>query len=320
MFKKIYKQIEKFDTIVIVRHIGVDPDALASQIALRDSIRLTFPKKKVVAIGSSSVRFGYFPSLDKIESFDNCLLIIVDTPDKKRIDYSFNDNILYSIKIDHHPLIEKICDLEYIDDTASSASQIILELINSTNLKMNQSIAETLFIGMASDTNRFLFNSCDSKTFNMVSLLLKEYPLNIQDLYSNLYMRPLNEIRLQGYIAQNMIVTENGLGYIYISNDILTKFQVDSGSSGNLVNNFNYIDEVIVWAIVTEDVKNKIFKLNVRSRGPIINTICEKYNGGGHKFASGARIPTKEEAGSLIKDLDYVCSKYIEGAKDNENK
>ena len=33
MLKEIFKQIKKYDNIVIARHIGVDPDALASQIA-----------------------------------------------------------------------------------------------------------------------------------------------------------------------------------------------------------------------------------------------------------------------------------------------
>lgn len=46
MYKLIYKEIKKFKTIVIARHVGVDPDAMASQIALRDSIRETFPDKK----------------------------------------------------------------------------------------------------------------------------------------------------------------------------------------------------------------------------------------------------------------------------------
>lgn len=311
MYKDIYKLIKKFDAIIIVRHIGVDPDALASQIALRDSIRLTFPEKKVYARGNSSVRFDYFPKLDKVEETNNALLIVVDTPDKKRVDYNWNDNYKYSIKIDHHPYIETFCDLEYINDSASSASELVLELINATKLGINKTIAETLFLGMVSDTNRFLFNSCTSNTFTLISKLLEEYKLDIQSLYKNLYMRPLNEIRLQGYIAQNMIVTENGLAYIKITNDILNKFQVDSGSAGNMVNHFNYIEEILVWVTVTEDVKNNLVKLNIRSRGPIINTAAEKYSGGGHKFASGARVPTMAEADSLVEDLDNVCKKYI---------
>ena len=50
MFKEIYKKIEEFDTIVIARHIGVDPDALASQLALRDSIKLTFPLTLIISL------------------------------------------------------------------------------------------------------------------------------------------------------------------------------------------------------------------------------------------------------------------------------
>ena len=46
MYKQIYKYLKKYDNIVIARHIGVDPDAMASQVALRDSIKLTFPEKK----------------------------------------------------------------------------------------------------------------------------------------------------------------------------------------------------------------------------------------------------------------------------------
>lgn len=311
MFKEIYKRIKKFDAIIIVRHIGVDPDALASQIALRDSIRLTFPEKKVYAWGNSSVKFDYFPKLDKIIEVENALLIVVDTPDKKRVDFNWEPKIKYSIKIDHHPYIEKFCDIELIDDCASSASELILELINSTGLKINKNIAETLFLGIVSDTNRFLFNSSTSKTFLLISNMLKKFDLDIQSLYKNLYMRPISEIRLQGYISQNMTITENGLGYIKLTNDILNKFQVDVGSAGNMVNHFNYINELLVWITVSQDTKNNIFKINIRSRGPIINSIAERYSGGGHKFASGARVPTMAEVDDLIEDLDRACELFI---------
>ena len=58
MFNKIYEKIKEYDNIVIARHIGVDPDAMCSQIALRDSIKLTFPKKNVIAVGSGSSKFN----------------------------------------------------------------------------------------------------------------------------------------------------------------------------------------------------------------------------------------------------------------------
>ena len=321
MFKKIYKEIKKYKTIVIARHIGVDPDALASGLALKESIKLTFPNKNVYAVGNGSSKFSYMGKLDKLEDYENFLLIVLDTPDKKRIDYKDYSKADSIIKIDHHPFIESFGGLEYIDDKASSTCEILMELLQKTKLKCNEEIAKLLYYGLVSDSNRFLFDSSTSKTFNLVSTYLAKYPLKLSSIYTNLYLRPLKEVRLEGYISLNMKVTENGVAYIILTNDIITKFKADSASAGNMINNFNFIDEVLVWIIVTEDLKNNNVRVNIRSRGPEINKVAEKYNGGGHAMASGARLSSIEEAESLISDIDYVTEVYIKKvmSKDENN-
>mgnify|MGYP003307149948 FL=1 len=310
MLEKIYKKIEEFDTIVIARHVGVDPDALASQLALRDSIKLTFPNKKVMAIGTGSAKFFHIGKLDKLEKVNNALLIVVDTPDKRRVDSVDFSQFSYMIKIDHHPFVEEFCDLEYIEDTASSASEIIMNLILNTDLQCDKSIAETLYLGLVSDSNRFLFDSCTSHTFGLVSIFLDKYNFELSEVYKKLYMRPMNEVRLEGYIALNMNVTKNGLGYIQITNEVINQFEVDSASAGNMVNNFNFINEMLVWATLTEDIKNDQIRVSIRSRGPEINQIAEKFNGGGHKFASGVKLKNFDEAMLLMKELDKVLEEY----------
>lgn len=313
MFLEIFNKIKEYNTIVICRHTGVDPDALCSQIGLRDSIKLTFPEKKVLAIGTGSSKFTKLGKLDKIEKVENALLIVTDTPDIKRIDSADFSQFSCIIKIDHHPFIEKYADLEYIDDRKSSVCEIIMNLIEETPLECNSLIAQTLYMGLVSDSNRFLFNSCDSDTFATVARLLKAYPFNLQEQYEKLYSRPLSEVRLEGFIATNMVVTENGLSYTYINNDVIVKYGVDSASAGNMINNFNYIDEVIVWATITEDVKNNQFRVSIRSRGPEVNKLAEKYNGGGHKMASGVKLSTLEEAFKLIEELDLLLEIYNRG-------
>ena len=84
-----------------------------------------------------------------------------------------------------------------------------------------------------------------------------------------------------------------------------------------MIGNFNYIDGVYVWLFVTEDVKNGNFRVSIRSRGPIINSIAEKYNGGGHKFAAGSKLFDITVANQLIKDLDELCLKYKKTLEDN---
>lgn len=310
MFKEIYKKIEEYDTIVIARHIGVDPDALASQLALRDSIKLTFPNKKVSAIGTGSAKFYSIGRLDKLEKVNNALLIVLDTPDQRRVDSVDFSQFAYMIKIDHHPFVEEFCNLEYIEDTASSTAEIIMNLIMNTDLECDKNIAETLYIGLASDSNRFLFDSCTSKTFGLVSIFLEKYNFELSEVYKKLYLRPMNEVRLEGYIALNMTVTDNGLGYIKITNEVLNNLEVDSASAGNMINNFNFIKEVLVWATITEDVKNDQIRVSIRSRGPEINEVAEKFNGGGHKFASGAKLKSFDDAMQLMKELDECLVEY----------
>lgn len=311
MYKKIFKEIKKYDTIVIARHIGVDPDAMASQIALRDSIKLTFPEKRVLAVGTGSAKFRYIGALDKLENINDALLIVTDTPDKRRVDIASFDGFSEMIKIDHHPFIEKFCDIELIEDDRSSAAEIIMELIKDTKLLCNENIARTLFIGLASDSNRFLFNSCSANTFKLVGEYLEEYKFDMYDIYQQMYARPLKEVRLEGYISENMEVTKHGVGYMKVSDEIINKFEADSASAGNVVNNFNFIEGVYVWLTITEDVKNEYYRISIRSRGPEINQVAEKYHGGGHKFASGVKLQTMEEAMLLVEDLDKALEKYL---------
>ena len=311
MYKKIFKEIKKYDTIVIARHIGVDPDAMASQIALRDSIKLTFPEKRVLAIGTGSAKFRYIGNLDKLENINDALLIVVDTPDKRRVDITSFDGFSEMIKIYHHPFIEKFCDIELIEDDRSSAAEIIMELIKDTKLLCNENIARTLFIGLASDSNRFLFNSCSANTFKLVGEYLEEYKFDMYDIYQQMYARPLKEVRLEGYMSENMEVTKHGVGYMKVSDEIINKFEADSASAGNVVNNFNFIEGVYIWLTITEDVKNEYYRISIRSRGPEINQVAEKYHGGGHKFASGVKLQTIQEAMLLVEDLDKALEKYL---------
>ncbi len=317
MLDDIYKLIEKFEVIVLARHVGPDPDAMASTMALKDSILYTFKDKKVYNVGSGSSRFTYFGKLDRIENPKNALLIVLDTPDIRRIDGITLTDYEKIVKIDHHPFVEKFADIEYINDKSSSASELVLDLINETPLKMNEDIASKIYLGIVSDTNRFMFNNSTGDTFNKVAKLIDEYKLEIDKLYIPLYLRPINEVRLEGYIGLNLNITKNGVGYIKLTKDLLEQFAVDAASPGNMVNNFNYINEVLVWVFFTEDVKNENIRVSARSRGPVINSLLSKYNGGGHKYASGARIKTMDDTDPIIDDLDFLCKKYKEEVGEN---
>jgi len=313
LYKQIKKEIKKYDDIVIVRHIGADPDALGSQLGLKELIKLNFPEKNVVALGNPASRFKYMGTLDRDVDMDygKALLIVLDTPDVKRIDINVDINkFAYIIKIDHHPFVEKYASIEVMDEDASSSSQLITEFILANKLKVNDAIVRYLYTGIVSDTDRFLHDYTSNRTFELVNFLLENSNFKVTSVYEPLYMRPLEEIRFQGYIYQNMEVTDNGLAYIKITDDLMKEYKVDSASAGNMINELKFIDKIIVWVFFSEDTKSNLIRANIRSRGPYINELATIYGGGGHKYASGARLTSWKQVDNMIEDLDNLVKDF----------
>lgn len=312
--KKILKQIKKHNIIVITRHVGADPDAHGSSIGLKEIILENFPNKNVYVAANVATRFKYFGTSDKLpEDVSDCLLIITDTPNKIRVDGVDVDKFKYKIKIDHHPFIEEFCDIEWIDDTASSASQMIIEFALNCNLKIPTQAAEKLYIGVVADTGRFLYNYTSTKTFDLVSSLIKKTNIDFTSLYPQLYLRSLNEVKFSGYIASNLTLTDNKVAYIKLDDETLKKHNVDVSTAGKLINDFDNIEEILVIALCSEDLANNYIKCSIRSRGPIINEVASIYNGGGHVLSSGARPKDFTEVDKMISELDDICKDYIGG-------
>lgn len=314
MYKEIYKAIKKYDEIVIARHTGADIDALGSQLAMQEIIKETFPEKKVYVIGAYSSKFKFVGQLDREEDLklENPLLIVLDTPKTSRIDTLDLSKYSFKIKIDHHPLEEKFGDIELVNDKSSSACEVVIDLCNNTKLKMNKIAAERLFMGIVSDTNRFMYPSTSYETMNKAAKLIEEYGVNPPELYEKMYLRDLVELRFEGYMLQNLKVTKNKVAYIKITDEIQKEFNVDAATPGNMIGSLSYINDFIVWVTFSEDKKQNLVRVSIRSRAPVINTIAMQYNGGGHKLASGVRLPDFTLSDALIDDLDKLCKEYLE--------
>ena len=317
MYKKIIKIIKKYDKIVLARHISPDPDAIASQIALRDSIKLTFPNKEIYAVGAGVHKFKYLGALDKpdLSTLNNSLLIVLDVPNFYRVDGINGLEYDAILKIDHHPAEDIVGDVDWTDSTKSSTCEMIAELLLYSPLAMDTKIAEDLYVGMVFDSDRFLLPNTSAETLKTAYELVKTSNINFVNLYDNLYERSINEEKFRAYLINNIEITENRFGFIFVPSEDLKKFNVEPTSVSNQVNDFYFIKELMCWMFVVYDERNDIYKANIRSRGPVINEVATKYNGGGHKFASGCRTSDYKVIEALAKDLDATCKKY----NDEEN-
>ena len=170
MEEEILKLINKYNKIIIARHIGGDPDALGSTFALKEIIKNNFQNKEVYVTGTPISKFKFFGIHDKInnEIIKDSLLIVLDTPDIKRIDgvdIKEFDNI---IKIDHHPELDFYTDYKIIDALSSSTCELIAKLCFKLNFSIPTKAAENLFMGIVADTNRFLFQCSSYETYSII--------------------------------------------------------------------------------------------------------------------------------------------------------
>src|SRR5699024_2393302 len=310
--KQIIDEIVANDTIIIHRHVRPDPDALGSQCGLKAMILASFPKKQVYVVGEDEPSLAFMATMDEISDdlYEDALVIVCDTANTERIDddrYRLGKKL---IKIDHHPNNEPYGDLVWVDTHASSTSEMIYELYEAGKIEhfeINDAFAKLIYGGIVGDTGRFLFPSTTNKTFQYAAQLIN-YDFDRQALYDRMYKIDEKIARLRGYVLQNFELTENGSSAIYMTKDVIEKYKVSTNDTGKLVGALGDIDSVKAWVFFIEE--DDLIRVRLRSKGPVINALAAKYNGGGHPMASGATVYSWDEAKALTKELDELCKQY----------
>lgn len=310
--KAIANKIMEYDVIIIHRHVRPDPDAFGSQVGLAKIIRGTFPNKEVYVVGDEDPGLTYLAEMNHIDGskYSEALVIVCDTANQARISdqrYSTGKEL---IKIDHHPNVDSYGDLSWVNTEASSTSEMIYEFyttVKEDGFTCDASAARLLYGGIIGDTGRFLFPSTTEKTFRYASELVT-YDFDRTDLYESMYKTKQKIARLKGYILQNFEVSDVGVSSIKISKQTLEEFNMTSTETSSLVGVLGDIEGILAWVIFVEE--EDLIRVRLRSKGPIINEIASKYNGGGHPLASGATIYSWDESELLVKDLEEACIVY----------
>ena len=307
----ILNKIKEFETIIIHGHIRPDGDSIGSQYGLMYLIKASFPEKNVYVTGESSdyVSFIGKPNLLDENLFSNALSICVDTPVIKRLGDKRFDKSNYSIKIDHHLKEEKYADYEYIDENAASCSEIIVEFFmkNISELIMTKKCAEALLVGMMTDTGNFRYDKVNSKTFLCASTLMN-YGVDLNYINNNLSSERLELLKLKGYCLSNFKISEYGFAYIILDKKTINEYNVSDEEASSLVYLFSTIKDVPAWAMIIEN--DEEIRIRLRSKGPNINELAKKYNGGGHEKASGAKLNNWDELDDFISQANKLVYKY----------
>ncbi|HGD5585144.1 TPA: bifunctional oligoribonuclease/PAP phosphatase NrnA [Streptococcus agalactiae] len=308
IFQQILDKIKEYDTIIIHRHMRPDPDALGSQIGLRDIIRHNFPKKKVLATGFDEPTLAWIAKMDQVtdQDYQGALVVVTDTANTPRIDDERYKKGDFLIKIDHHPNDEVYGDLSYVDTNASSASEIVTDFALSCDLLLSTSAARVLYNGIVGDTGRFLYPATTSKTLKIASKL-REFDFDFSSMARQMDSFPFKIAKLQGFIFEQLKIDKNGAACVTLTQEDLKRFDVTDAETAAIVGVPGKIDIVESWAIFVEQSDGH-YRVRLRSKSHIINEIAKRHNGGGHPLASGANSYSLEENQAIYQEIQEILS------------
>ena len=308
MYNQLLEKIKEFDTIIIHRHNNPDGEALGSQIGLKHIIKENFPEKTVYVVGDMTKRFEFMDDskMDEIadEVYENALAIVLDTSASALISDDRYKSAKFTARMDHHIFCENICELEITNTTFESCCGLITDFAVQTGLKLSKLAAKSLYTGMVTDSGRFRYDSVNSKTFYLASKLM-ESEIDTNEIYTNLYADDFEHVKLRAQFILKIQFTEAGVAYIYTTKDEAKSYGVSTFTiSRGMVGTMGDLRGVDAWVNFTETDEGVLAEL--RSSKYNINPVAVKYGGGGHQKASGATLKNKEEAMSMLEDLNRI--------------
>jgi len=283
----------------ILSHVRPDGDALGSQLGL--ALSLSKLGKTVMVRNEDGLleKYSFLPGgeflqtpLGEPQDFD--VAIALDTATQARLGTATElvRSAKIWINIDHHPSNPGYGDLVYIDSTAPATGQILFELIQSQGLPMDAAIAENLFVAISTDTGSFQYPNTTARTFEIGAELLR-CGVDVGRVSQLLYESyPRRRTELLRELLGTMRFEANGqIACFSLSLKVAAELGVKPEDNEGLIDHLRAIQGVIVAIFFEELIEGKV-RVSMRSKNERVDVsaICQKFGGGGHKLAAGARV------------------------------
>ncbi len=310
---RILEKIEEYDTVILSRHIRPDGDAVGSTKGFAHILRDTYPEKNIYLTDDDfSDYLAFCGGEDTVPeaSYENALLIVIDTGTRARIsnrNYRLAKEI---IKIDHHIEADPYGDINWVEDFRSSACEMIADFCVTfkDRLKISAQAATFIYMGMVTDSGRFRFEGVTGETMRLAGAML-DYGVGYETLFANLYTEDIRKLRLKSYVYGHIRLTENGVAYIYMEKAVQERFGLTFEEASDVVGELSKIKGSLIWAAFIDNPDGTI-RVRLRSRFLGINGLAVKYHGGGHNMAAGATVYSAEEMRECIRDADKLLGEY----------
>lgn len=300
--KKVSACIKRNKNFLVTTHTSLEGDALGSELAFYGLLKAL--GKNATIVNEDNVPYGYdfLAGLKHVKKFKKNLkgikfdcFVNLDCSGPRRCGqvYKLNKDNKPILNIDHHISNEKFGEINWIEPTASSCSEMIYRLFKELHVPFDRDTALALYVGMVTDTGCFRYANTTSFTHKAVSELLR-YNINASEVYRNIYGNvPFQDMELLTKILPKIRITASGkIAWFQIRRRMLMQRKISFDLTEHILSFARAIKGVEVAVLFREDLdtKNEV-RVNLRSQGRVdVNKIACFFNGGGHRTASGATV------------------------------
>ena len=291
------KECEGAKSIAISGHIRPDGDCIGATMGLYQYLGKILPEAQIdVLLETPSNVFGDITGVNQIisekedEMVYDVFLVADSTPDRIGFAYPYFEKAKKTINIDHHiSNAGNLCDAEYIVPNASSASELVYDLIDKQY--MDEELARTIYIGMIHDTGVFQYSNTSPKTLRIAADLLEygfDFPKLIDETF---YEKTTVQSQILGRtLLESILVLDGQCAVGVVTKKIMDFYGATSKDFEGIVNQLRIIKGVEV-AIFMYERETLEYKVSLRSCGKVdVSKVAEYFHGGGHVRAAGCNI------------------------------
>ncbi len=289
---ELFKNL-KNKSILITGHVNPDGDALGAALSFKIILNeLDYDADVCFDINENlPSNLDHLP-LDLIidepaEKYDKVFVFDCGNPQRLGKLEKFSEEASEVVVVDHH-INPSFGDIQIIDPTAASTTQVLYREIIKFNYKISRGVANCLMTGLITDTGRFQYSNTDSEVFNIAAELMNS-GAELTKISENIYGSiSFNAMKLQSEIIDRIeLFIDHSLVVSYVLQDDYKKYNIEESEVDFLIDSVRLVKESNI-ALLLKEQSDNTFKGSLRSRNNIdVQLIASEFGGGGHKAASG---------------------------------
>jgi phosphoesterase RecJ-like protein len=302
--------------ILLSTHFNPDGDALGSLLGLAEI--LEGMGKKVFRYLEEPVShlYRFLPGCGQIQTDmlkvrafvdqagDDFLTVCLDCGDEKRLGRHSAELMGFRplMVIDHHKGNNGFGEASWIETHRSSTGEMVYDLATAMGAEVSARAAECLYTAISTDTGSFRYESTSSHTFFVAGELVRRGvrpDIIASSLYDNY---TLGRLRLMQEVLATLEMHERDrIAVIRVTQKMLERTFTTMEDTEYFINLPRAVSSVRV-AVFLKEIEQNHVSVSLRAKGQCdVSVIAARFNGGGHRNASGFRL--KGQSLDAVRDL-----------------